>query len=53
MEFNGKTLQLHAVYKKLHFYYNSSENLYQVLQVTCAETDKIEGSYDEIITSIV
>ena len=38
MGVNGEALQLHAVYKKLYFYYRyykSRENLYQVLQVMC------------------
>ena len=29
MGVNGEALQLHAVYKKLYFYYQSCENSYQ------------------------
>ena len=31
---NGEALQLHAVFKKLYFYYKSRKCPYQVLQIT-------------------
>ena len=35
-----EALQLHAVYRKPYFYYKSHENPYQVLQVTCAASER-------------
>ena len=51
MGVNGEALQLHAVHKKLVFFYSKSrenpykycksrENPYQVLQVTCTEYER-------------
>ena len=56
MGVNEEALQLHAVYKKPYFYYKSHENLYQVLQVTCAASDcamKLKVRMIKIIITIV
>ena len=50
MGVNGEALQLHAVHKNPYFYYTSHKNPYQVHVLT---SNEIEGSYDEIIITIV
>ena len=62
MGVNGEALQLHAVYKKPYFYYKSCENLYQywksrensyqVLQVTCAVSERAMKSKVHMIKSL-
>ena len=51
-EVNGEALQLHAVYKKPYFYYNPREDLYQVLQVTCAASEHAMKSKVHMIKSL-
>ena len=53
MGVNGEALQLHAVYTKPYFYYESRENPYQYKShVLHPNMNKIEGSYDKIITIV-
>ena len=52
---NGEALQLHAVYEDIILYYKSRENLYQLLQVMRAASEramKVEGLYDKIIITM-
>ena len=49
---NGEALQLHAVYKKLYFYYESRKNPYQVLQVTCTASERAMKSEVRMIKSL-
>ena len=39
--------------ENLYYYYNSRKNPYQVLQITCAASERAMGSYDKIIIIIV
>ena len=52
---NGEALQLHAVYEDIILHYKSRENLYQLLQVMRAASEramKVEGLYDKIIITM-
>ena len=62
MGVNGEALQLHTVFKKSYFllqvtrnlyqYYNSRENSYQVLQVTCTASERAMKSKVCMIKSL-
>ena len=52
MGVNGEALQLHAVYKNPYQYYKSHENPYQVLQVTCAASERAMKSKVRMIKSL-
>ena len=49
----GEALQLYAVSKKPYFYFKSRENLYQVLQVMCAASERAMKSKVRMIITIV
>ena len=60
MGVNGEALQLHSVYEKNfckssknpYQYYKSRENPYQVLQVTCAVSERAMKSKVRMIKSL-
>ena len=49
----GEVLQLYAVSKKPYFYFKARENLYQVLQVMCAASERAMKSKVRMINTIV